>query len=220
VTRKMADSVTPANLPPGFDFYGAYVDGRYKNYAQVEAMYPGKTVGIAVFSTTNDGIAGDCETGDMTPQTAVTWVEMRRKAGVNPTIYCSESIWPTVKAAFASAGVAEPQWWIAGYPGSVGQALYPGAVAHQWIDHGPYDESVVADYWPGVDPAPVPPQPPPPPPDPDVTGEDEDMTFIKTSTTDVGQYHVVETVNGVTYHWWKPPGTDPWSVEVLPLPPA
>lgn len=162
MTRRAADSVTTANLPEGFDLYGAYVDGRYKNFAQTSARFPGRTFGIAAFSTTNDGIVGDCENGDMTPQTAVTWVVMRRKAGVDPTIYCSEAAWAAVQVAFNTARVPQPHYWIAAYPGN-GDQLYAGAVAHQWIDRGPYDESIVADYWPGVDPAPIPPAPVPPP---------------------------------------------------------
>jgi hypothetical protein len=31
--------------------------------------------------------------------------------------------------------------------------LPPGTVGHQWIDHGPYDESVIVDYLPGIDPS-------------------------------------------------------------------
>jgi hypothetical protein len=204
MTRKMADSVDAANLPPGFDLYAGYVDGKFKNFAQVEAKYPGKSLGIAVFSTTNDGIVGDCETGDMTPQTAVTWVKTRRSAGVNPTIYCSESIWAAVKAAFAAAKVTEPQWWIAGYPGSVGEALYPGAVAHQWIDRGPYDESIVADYWPGVDPAPAPPVPVPSP----TTEEDEmpDANLVVKENGNSRHVFVSEITDAtppvVTVHHW------------------
>lgn len=150
----MADSVTVANLPVGFDLYGAYLDGAYANYEQAVARFTAsKVVGIAVFPTTNAGIVGDCESGDMTPLTAVTWVVMRRKSGADPTIYCSEAAWQAVQLAFCWAGVPEPHYWIAAYPGN-GQQLYAGAVAHQWIDHGPYDESIVADYWPGVDPPP------------------------------------------------------------------
>ena len=201
--RKMADSVTPANLPPGFDLYGAYCDGNYRNFAQVSAMYPGKVVGIAVFSSTNDGVVGDCEQGDMTPSSSVQWVLMRRKAGVDPTIYCSEAAWPAVRSAFTSMGVTQPHYWIAGYPGSVGAALYPGAVAHQWIDHGPYDESVVADYWPGID-KPIPPTPP---------SVKENVTV--STIVFGGQLHVFGTINNVAYHWWQDPGVPGWKVEVL-----
>jgi hypothetical protein len=100
-----------------------------------------------------------------------------------PTIYCSEAIWSSVQSAFAAAKVAQPQWWIAAYSGP-GAVLYPGAVAHQWIDHGPYDESVVADFWPGVDTAPAPPVPIPQP-----TEED-----------DMADANIVVQVNGDARH--------------------
>lgn len=164
----MADVSNAANAPAGFDLYAGYVDGRYRTYAPLMVRYgAGRVLPIAVFSTTNAGIVGDCESGDMTPQTAVNWVVMRRLAGADPTIYCSLALWATVQAAFHAAGVPQPHWWIAAYPGN-GQSLYAGAIAHQWIDRGPYDESVVADFWPGFDsgsgPVPVPPTPPVPPP--------------------------------------------------------
>lgn len=189
MTRKMADSVDVANLPDGFDLYAAYVDGNYKNYVQAVARFGLNVVGIAVFSTTNMGTVGDCESGDMTPQTAVQWAVMRRAAGVDPTIYCSEALWPTVQQAFIDAGVPEPHWWIAGYPGSVGDALYPGSVAHQWIDRGPYDESVVADYWPGVDPTPQP---------------QETGMAITADFAHGGQDHVIQASLGSLWHKWTP----------------
>lgn len=154
--RTMADSTNAASLPEGMDLYAGYVDGRFQSYLGAVARFgASRVIPIAVFSTTNAGLVGDCENGDMTPKTAVTWVVMRRRAGVDPTIYCSLAIWGAVQAAFAAAGVAQPHYWIAAYPGN-GEALYPGAIAHQFVDAGPYDESVVVDYWPGFDPLPVP----------------------------------------------------------------
>jgi hypothetical protein len=210
----MADSVDVANMPAGFDLYGAYVDGLYKNYAQAEAKFPGKVVGIAVFSATNDGTVGDVETGDMTPQTAVGWVQRRRADGVDPTIYCSEALWSAVRDAFRNANVPEPHYWIAGYPGSVGEALYPGSVAHQWIDRGPYDESVVADYWPGVDPQPA--------------TDQEEIEMVRYQ--EGGQDHIVvyQPNRSRTVHYYQAsPGTAPpnapanfyeWRSEVLTEP--
>lgn len=151
-----------AALPDGWDLYAGYVDGRYPSYQPAVARFGAeKCIPIAVFSTTNAGLVGDCENGDMTPTTAVSWVVMRRRSGVDPTIYCSLALWPTVKAAFAAANVAEPHWWIAAYPGN-GAQLYDGSIAHQYSDAGPYDESVVADFWPGFDPI-TPPAPNSPP---------------------------------------------------------
>ena len=49
----------------------------------------------------------------------------------------------------------------AGYPAPDGDSIPPGCVGHQWIDHRPWDESIMADYLPGIDPTPQ--QPPPSP---------------------------------------------------------
>lgn len=165
MTRIGYDSVTPGNIPVDAAVVGGYVDGWYKWSPAAWARFTGLKVRIAVFSSTNDGHVGDCESGDMTPADAVRWTVMRRAAGCDVTIYCSEAVWGEVRQAFADAGVPEPHWWIAGYPGSVGWQLYAGSVAHQVVDDGPYDRSIVADFWPGVDAAPTPP-PPPAPEDP------------------------------------------------------
>ena len=156
MTRRCADSVTPANLPAGFDLYGGYDDGLYNNINAIKAMYPTKTViHFTVFASDNFGDCLDVENGDATPAQAPGWIKMRRAAGHGgPLVYCSEAAWSQVRQAFQSAGVPEPGYWIAGYPGSVGDALYPGSIAHQWVDYGPYDESIVVDYLPGIDPPP------------------------------------------------------------------
>lgn len=78
----------------------------------------------------------------------------RRGQGVTPSVYCSLSAWPTVRAEFERQGVPEPPYWIAAYPGN-GPALYPGSVAHQFDSNARFDSSVVADYWPGIDPPPL-----------------------------------------------------------------
>jgi hypothetical protein len=127
--------------------------------AETWALFPHAVhVTIATQPGTNDGLVLDVEAGDATPEQAPAWVAMRRAAGVHPTVYCSESDWPEVRDAFTSRGIAEPEWWIAGAPGSVGQGnLYAGSVAHQYGDNAAgtaaatWDISAVADHWPGVD---------------------------------------------------------------------
>lgn len=216
----MADSVTVADLPDGFDVYGAYDDGSYANLNAAKARFPDKTVlAFTVFAIDHFGDCLDVENGDATPAQAPGWVQARRAAGHGgPLVYCSEALWPTVKACFDNAKVAQPGYIIAGYPGSVGANLYPGSVGHQWIDRGPYDESVVADYLPGIDPAPS------PPPEPPTPKENDTMTTwsdLKSDGTEALR-HVTAVVNGKAYHWWQPPGgnaTGPkWSVEELPTP--
>lgn len=136
----MADSDNAANLPEGMDLYAAYVDG-YSNYdAAVARFGKGKVVSISV-----DGApaqVGDVEKGALTIQQAI-------RIGYG-TVYCSTSGWPANVAAYRAAGKPQPQWWVAAYPG-IGPTIPAGAIAHQYQDVGPYDLSVVADVWPGID---------------------------------------------------------------------
>jgi len=156
MTRTFYDAIHPANIPTNAQGVAGYVDGRYAWSATDWARFPHSVKArIAVFSATNDGHVLDVEPGCSTPANAPGWVVRRRAAGVDPTVYCSLSQWPVVRAAFVAAKVAQPHWWVAAYPGN-GPNLYPGSIAHQYANPGPVDISVVADYWPGVDPKPVP----------------------------------------------------------------
>lgn len=150
----MYDSVFASGLPEGGDLYAGYINGIYPNLGAVQARFPGKTVvSISVDAAADEGDVLDVESGDASSQQAPAWVVMRRSSGAVPSVYCSESNWPAVQAAFVQANVAQPSYWIAAYPGP-GPVLYPGSVAHQYVDAGDYDASVVADYWPGVDAVP------------------------------------------------------------------
>lgn len=153
----MADAINPNNIPVGrFPLVAGYVDGPRSQWpAAGWARHSASIlVRIAVFASTNAGHVLDVETGDATPSQAPGWVKMRRAAGTDPTVYCSISLWPAVRAAFHAANVAEPHYWVAGYPGG-GAVIPAGAIAHQYADPltsgGQWDLSVVADYWPGVD---------------------------------------------------------------------
>lgn len=160
MTRVLYDAVTVANVPAGATLVAGYDDGYYNNVAAFAARFPhAGIVSITVFASDNKGIVLDVETGDATPAQAPGWAKMRRHAGADPTVYCNSSTWQAVKDAFTNAGEPQPHYWIAQYDGV---AVIPaGAVAKQYADRGPYDLSIVADYWPGVDSAPPPPQPGP-----------------------------------------------------------
>jgi hypothetical protein len=150
VPRTMYDAVTVNNIPPGATMVAGYVDGIYANMPAMAARFPNAVhVPIAVRASTNDGLVLDVEQGDATPAQSVGWVVMRRAAGVDPSVYCNTSTWPAVKAAFATAGVTPPHYWVAQYDGT--PAIPAGAVAKQYSDVGPYDLSAVADVWPGID---------------------------------------------------------------------
>lgn len=161
--RTMYDSVDVSTIPANAQIVAGYVDGLYANVGSMQRRFPNAVVvRIAVSSRTNDGHVLDVEPGDATPATAVGWVEMRRRAGADPSVYCNTSQWPAVRKAFRDANIPEPHYWVAQWDG---KAILPtGAIAKQYanptLSHGQYDVSIVADFWPGVDaahnPRPVP----------------------------------------------------------------
>lgn len=147
-------SLIKKNAPTRIDGVLGYVDGLYKWSLSDWALFSGiLQAGIAVHASTDAGTILDCETGDASPAQCPGWVQMRRKAGVDPTVYCNKSTWPAVRQAFQSAKIAEPHYWIAEYDND--PAPIPGAVAKQWYndDHLGFDRSSVAGAWPGVDSA-------------------------------------------------------------------
>jgi hypothetical protein len=153
MTRTMFDAVTPGNLPRGARIVAGYSDGLYSNMKEIDAAFPSAIhVDIAVSSNFDGGHVLDVERGDALPGNAPGWVVRRRNNGIDPSVYCDASTWPSVRAAFHSQGIAEPHYWIAQYDGD--PTIPPGAVAKQYASNAAYDTSSVADYWPGIDPAP------------------------------------------------------------------
>jgi hypothetical protein len=157
-----SDAAAMAKYKGPISFVAGYVDGLYKWSAANWALFPNSVhIRIAVFSTTNDGHVLDCEPGNADPAQSVDWVLMRRKAGVDPTVYCGRNTWwSAIRDAFSARNVPQPHYWVADYSGDPAHPVIPaGAVALQYADAGAYDLSVVADYWPGVDSLPVGPVP-------------------------------------------------------------
>lgn len=155
MTRTMYDAINVLSLPTGGSLYAGYVDGHWPSADAISQRFPrALVVRIATSPNTDAGVVGDGppDNGDWAQW--VGWVQRRRAARVDPTMYCSLSQWPAGRAAFAVARVAEPHWWVAHY--SPDHAIPAGAVALQHTSTGGYDISAVADYWPGVDPAPKP----------------------------------------------------------------
>ncbi|HEX3790410.1 MAG TPA: hypothetical protein VHW44_21270 [Pseudonocardiaceae bacterium] len=154
--RIMYDAVTAANIPASAAMVAGYVDTiRIPDWTAADwARFPNAVkVRIAKKASTNDGHVLDVETGDVTAAQAPGWVNLRRGAGMDPSVYCNASTWPSVQAAFNSARVAQPHYWIAKYDGVQTLPVQSGitAVAKQFAEGTGYDTSIVADYWPGVD---------------------------------------------------------------------
>lgn len=175
--RIMFDGIVPGEAPAGAQLYAAYLDGTWADYPAMVARFPGAVhVSIAVSSGYNGGQVLDVENGDATPAESVNWVLMRRAGGQDPTVYCSMSNWPNVKAAFAGRGVAPPHYWIADYSLGTNPPIPAGAIALQYADRGGYDISFVADYWPGVDPKPA--------TQPATSTQEDDMPYLISVTPD------------------------------------
>lgn len=159
--RTMYDAVTAANIVKKDQrpaLVAGYID-RIKLApwsAEDWALFPdARKVTIVKKASTRDGHVLDVEPGDATPEQAPGWAAQRRADGfAYPTIYCNRSTWPAVKKAFADQRIDPPLYWIATATGR--PEIPDGAIAAQYLlDVAPgIDISVVADYWPGVDPAP------------------------------------------------------------------
>lgn len=152
--RTMYDGISPLRLPTGGDLYAGYDDGRWPDAAAIAARFPG----VRVLRITTDpadtmGDVLDVERGDATVADIGRWLTARRAAGAWPSVYCALDTWPGAKAAVVELAGGPPPWWIAHYVSSA-PVLPATWVAWQWGSTPGYDESVVADYWPGVDPAP------------------------------------------------------------------
>jgi hypothetical protein len=154
--RIMYDSVTATDIPRSARMVAGYLaPSRYAWSAQDWARFPSAVkVRIAIFANVNAGHVLDVEPGDATPAQAPGWVAMRRRAGLDePSVYCSASSWPSVRAEFQRQGVRQPRYWIARFDNV--RDIPAGAVAKQFINPpgsgGHYDLSLVADNWPGVD---------------------------------------------------------------------
>lgn len=154
--RTMYDSVNINKIPADAEMVAGYIGGQWATFNALSARFPHAVkVSIAV-AARYDAQVLDVEKGDAEPIEAPPWVIRQRKRGQDPTVYCTFSAWPTVRSAFRQASVPEPHWWIAKYDNVA--ELPAGAVAKQYGGDmaGGYDLSIVADYWPGVDPAPIP----------------------------------------------------------------
>src|ERR1700743_3627770 len=96
------DSVNATRIPRGVQIVLGYDNGPISRWQPSWwGLFPASVKGhISVFASENTGQILDVERGDATPAQSVDWVLMRRKAGVDPTVYMNTSTWPQVRSAF------------------------------------------------------------------------------------------------------------------------
>lgn len=165
MTRIGRDSVNWSAIPVGTPVVMGYVPPSH--FAWPAAAWARFAGSVLVRITPSAGTFGkgiqvlDVETGDATPAQVPGWVNASRGAGQEPTAYMNQSTWGAVIQACLGAQVAVPQFWVANWDGvgdlptiTINGVTYT-AIAHQFADPpasgGDWDESIVADYWPGVD---------------------------------------------------------------------
>jgi hypothetical protein len=169
---RMADAVDPSQLPLGMDAYAGYDNGRWPDYWAIAAAHPGAHLLEITATSPSAGQAGDFEAGDLTAAEAPEFVGTRLAAGIwRPACYGSiGNCLPDVVQALTSSGPPPTSFrlWSAHY-GWAGQlpGFEPGqhicgpqtcgspiqCDGTQWIDHGGWDESLLAaDFFQGVQP--------------------------------------------------------------------
>lgn len=102
----MFDNVNLSLLPPGAAAYAGYVDGRFKNFSQLQAKFPhAHLLSIAVFAS-DDADCLDVETGDATPSEAMVWVVRQFERGVKrPVLYANASTMRVIISLMDAAGI-------------------------------------------------------------------------------------------------------------------
>lgn len=184
------DSIDVAALPNNGSPVCVYQDGYYVTTAAAVARFSGPVVWITVLANGAHGLVDDCEQGNAGPSYMPGWATARRAAGVEPTVYCGQNTWwSQIIQAFESAGVAQPNYWVANYTYNAAQAIPAGAIGIQWSDQGgggSYDVSNFVNPWPGVQtaPAPAPDPAPAPAPTPTPSGGDDLPKVVIGSGTD------------------------------------
>lgn len=177
----MRDSTNPFDIPVDTPMVAGYIDGDYAWSDAGWRRFPNsRKVTITTGSGTLDANVADVERYDYTPASGVAWAARKLAAGSYPVLYFSLALWPQILAQLNAQHVA---------PGLIGAwvadwnrvpNLEPGWLAHQYADSVQlgrhYDESVVGDYWPGVDP---PPGYAPPPPLPGLPEHEVQMAWAK-----------------------------------------
>lgn len=170
MTTVMGDSTNPSDLPSGLGAYAGYDDGHWADYLAIKGEHPFVPVLEITVFLANQGVVLDIENGDATPPDAPRYVNERTTAGIwRPVLYMSRDLMPAVVGALNNARIPRAAYrlWSAHYGGGAhicGPSTCQSPVqadGTQWIDHGGWDESILADgFFPSPNPTPAPGPPP------------------------------------------------------------
>lgn len=107
MTLTMADSITPANLPGGYDAYLGYVDGAWPTAPLLSAKFPGKQI-VSLTVRGGSAVADGCdiENGDLSPVSGAQYAAGDLVRGGRPVLYASTGTMTSVLDALPGAGVA------------------------------------------------------------------------------------------------------------------
>lgn len=158
MTRFMRDALYPAGIPldtPLDYLLATYVDHPEVTpppMQQIAARFPNHRI-VTIAAHGGDALCCDVETGAMTPADVPAWLTRQRARGVAPWCYATATNWGNVALRCALARVALPLWWEANWRPDV--IIRPDSIGVQYLHPAGYDQSLMADYIPGFDPAPI-----------------------------------------------------------------
>ena len=161
MTLNMADSISAASLPAGYDSYAGYVDGAWPDFPAIAAKFPDAHL-YSISATGQPANEYDVETGDLSAVSGVAHVKADLAAGkLRPGIYASASAMASqVLPALASAGVPRASVRLRSAHYGAGEHICGPATCKlvsvpmdgtQWTDSAPgvngalIDASVLAD---------------------------------------------------------------------------
>jgi len=162
MTRLMLDGINSLAAGihqqfPDAQMVAGYLNGRYAWSQQDWDLFPHAShVEITITASVNAGDVLDVENGDATPDQTAGWIAMRKAAGYyRPTIYCSRSVIPAVRAGTGRYVLGRDyDIWVADYTGSPHEVTAPGSPAAscavtQYESTAKWDASAVYDDgWP------------------------------------------------------------------------
>ena len=156
----MYDSTTVDAIPASANAVAGYVGGSWPTFETLVARWPhARHLSIAVNASQNAECL-DIETGDAMPDDAPAWFHRQRARGVaKPVFYADAETMPIVIHVLETLGIkrAEYRVWDAHY--TYVPHISVGSDATQWSDRAldrNLDESLCADSFFGVPPAPNP----------------------------------------------------------------